>query len=150
MSDTSTPPPSLSHDQAAVTPPPVIEGTGLTPTVAAGLACIFLLLGGIVFLVLEKKDKYVRFYAMQSVFLGAAGVAISIFVQIASVILRLIPILGRMILFFLNIGSAIAGLGLLVLWVILIVKAFSNKEWEIPFLGPLARKQLESGKAGSV
>jgi uncharacterized membrane protein len=147
--DADQPTPPNSPESAAVTPLPEASGTGLQPQVAAGLACIFLLLGGIVFLILEKKDKFVRFYAMQSVFLGGAGLALSIFLQIAGAILRLIPILGKIILFLLSIGSALAGIGLLALWVILIVKAFSHQEWEIPFLGPLARKQLESGKPGA-
>ena len=33
-------------------------------------------------------------------------------------------------------------LGSVVVWVITIIKAFSNVEWEIPYLGKLARKQL--------
>ncbi len=146
--DAEQPTPRNSPSPAAITPPEASD-TGLQPAVAAGLSCIFLLLGGIIFLILEKKDKFVRFYAMQSVFLGGAGLALSIFLQIAGAILHLIPVLGKLILFLLGIGSTIAGVGLLVLWIILIVKAFSNQEWEIPFLGPLARKQLNSGKAGA-
>jgi uncharacterized membrane protein len=129
--------------------PPAQDGTGLQPNVAAGLACIFLLLGGIIFLVLEKKDKYVRFYAMQSVFLGGLNFAFYIFVRIAGFILAQIPVIGKIVLLLLGLLSAVVGLGVLVLWVILIIKAFSGKEWEIPYLGALARKQLESGKFGA-
>ncbi len=150
MSDSASSTPPTPPEPPVVPPSPPAAGTGLQPPVAAGLACFFLLLGGIVFLVLEKKDKFVRFYAMQSVFVGGAGVMISIFLKIAGMILGLIPVLGKVILFLIGIVSMLAGLGLLVIWVIMIVKAFSYREWEVPFLGPLARKQLESGTPGSV
>jgi uncharacterized membrane protein len=86
---------------------------------------------------------------MQSVFLGGASFALSVFVRIAGMILSLIPFVGKIIMLLLGIGSMLAGLLVLALWIILIIKAFSGKEWEMPFLGPLARKQLEPGKFGS-
>ena len=42
----------------------------MTPNVAAGLAALFPLIGGIIFLVLEKRSQFVRFWAMQSVVVG--------------------------------------------------------------------------------
>ena len=58
-------------DPAASTPPPLGEtdvtarptSTGLPSNVAAALAC-FPLIGGIIFYILEKRDGFVRFYAM--------------------------------------------------------------------------------------
>nr|MDQ2660134.1 hypothetical protein [Verrucomicrobiota bacterium] len=51
--------------------------TGLPSNVAAALACIPLI-GGIIFYVLEKRDAFVRFYAMQSIIFGGAWVIFSI------------------------------------------------------------------------
>lgn len=79
---------------------------------------------------------------MQSVFFGGAAFAISILIQVAAFILVLIPLLGWLIAILLGIASIAFGLGVLVIWVITIVKAYSNVEWEIPYLGKLARKQL--------
>ena len=99
-----------------------------------------------VFLVLEKKDPFVRFWAMQSVFFGAAWLAVSIGLQIVAFILGRIPYLGGFFAFIFGLAGLVLGLGLVVLWVVTIVKAFSKVEWEIPYLGKLARKQLAGEK----
>jgi len=150
MSDPDAPnaAPSASPDPAILPPP--IETTGLQPNVAAGLASIFTLVGGIVFLILEKRDKYVRFYAMQSVFLGGAIVAASIVTQIVALIFSHLPLIGWLIALLVGMLFWVLWLGWFVVYLITIIKAFSNQEWEIPVLGPLARKQLESGKLGSL
>src|SRR5215467_16407399 len=51
--------------------------TGLPSNVAAAIACIPLV-GGIIFYILEKRDSFVRFYAMQSIIFGFAWILISI------------------------------------------------------------------------
>jgi uncharacterized membrane protein len=48
--------------------------------------------------------------------------------------------------FIFGLAGLVLGLGLVVLWVVTIVKAFSKVEWEIPYLGKLARKQLAGEK----
>ena len=141
MSDSAAPNP------APPTPPPT-GGTGLQPNVAAGLAIIFSLVGGIVFLVLEKKNSFVRFYAMQSVFLGGAMLATSIIGQILMRVFAHVPLIGWLVVLLLSILLGIISLAWLVAYVIAIVKAFSNQEWEIPVLGLLARKQLAAGPTG--
>ena len=132
---------------AAVTPEPVAATSGLPPNIAAGLACLFSLLGGVVFLILEKKNSFVRFYAMQSVFLGGIGLAYSIGSRIFTEILRHIPFIGFMLIIVLGLVGLVVGLGSLVLWIATMIQAFSGKEWEIPYVGPLARKQLASMKS---
>jgi len=57
-----------ANDSSATARP---TSTGLPSNVAAALAC-FPLIGGIIFYVLEKRDGFVRFYAMQSIIFGAA------------------------------------------------------------------------------
>ena len=122
---------------AAVTPGPVTpETSGLPQNVAAGLAVLFSLVGGIVFLVIEKKNAYVRFYAMQSVVLFVVVIVIDV---VLGVLVR-IPFLG--ILFALL--SALVGLGFLVVFIITLIKAFTGVEWEIPYIGKQARKFLKS------
>lgn len=118
---------------------PVPVTTGLTPNVAAGLAAIFLLLGGIILLVVEKRDQFVRFWAMQSVFFGVAWFVFGIAAAIVGMVLRSIfnP-LGWLW----GVASGLVELGLVVVWIISILQAFSGKEWEIPVIGKLARQQL--------
>ena len=143
--DETTPPPAPSPEPKPIETTPhaaVVEEPGFAPNIAATICAALPLLGGIIFLVLEKKNAFVRFWAMQSVFFGGVCFALSILLQIVSFILAYIPILGWILLFVLGIASIVFWLGCVVVWVITIVKAFSNVEWEIPYLGKLARKQL--------
>jgi uncharacterized membrane protein len=126
-------------------PPPAPQGAeGLPQNVAAGLACLFPLIGGIVFLVLEKKNSFVRFYAMQSVFFGGASLALSVAFRILRLILTQIPVIGLIVLVFLGLVALALGIVWFVIYIITLVKSFSGVEWEIPYLGALARKQLAS------
>lgn len=126
-------------------PAPGTSGTGLPPNIAAGLACIFLLIGGIVFLLIEKKNAFVRFYAMQSILFGATIIVVDIALRVLRIIFGSMPVLNHL-LWLISILSLLIGLLWLVIYIIQIVKAFSNQEWEIPYLGPIARKQLGKGK----
>jgi uncharacterized membrane protein len=154
----ATPPTSPEPAPAAPAPPAAAsapapaapaQGTGLQPTIAAALACVIAPpIGGILFLVLEKKDKFVRFYAMQAVLLGGLGFILWMFLQIAAVILSPLGFLGTAFIKLLSVSFSLISLVGFVVWIVMIVKALSNKEWEIPYLGAFARKQLESGKFG--
>ena len=113
--------------------------TGLAPNVAAGLSAIFTLLGGIVFIVLEKKSQFVRLWAMQSIFFGATMMVVGVVASIiGSLLLKILSLLA--ILWWLAMLIVYLALG--VVWLITIVKAFSGQFWEIPVLGKLAREQL--------
>ena len=137
MSDIPSPPSGLP---ASNSPQP--ETTGLAPNIAAGLAAVFPLVGGIIFFLLEKKDKFVRFWAMQSMFLGGLALAVSIAMQIAGFVFGFIPVVGKLMGILLGFAHLIFSLAWFVVYVIGIVKAFTGKEWEIPWLGKLARQQL--------
>jgi len=128
-------------------PPPSDAGpksTGLPSNIAAALACIPLI-GGIVFYVLEKQDSFVRFYAMQSIILGGVFVLCWIVYSIAFAILTPIPAIGFVFLVVLNVLWALIRVAVLVLFIITVVKAFTNVRWDIPYIGPIARKQVGEG-----
>ena len=109
--------------------------TGLAPNVAGALAYLLGPLTGIVFLVLEKENRFVRFHAAQSITIGLIWIALSIVLSIISIV----PVIGWLIGILL---SLVMGLGGLVLWLFLMWQAFQGKEWEAPFAGPLARKLI--------
>ncbi len=115
--------------------------TGLPSNVAAAIACIPLI-GGIIFYILEKHDNFVRFYAMQSIILGGAWLLFCIAASIVGFIFRSIPVISGVLDFFWGIIIAIVYIAFLVLWIIATVKAFTNVRWEIPYIGPIARKQM--------
>jgi uncharacterized membrane protein len=139
---TSPPPPSGPGPELG----PKSISTGLPSNVAAALACIPLI-GGIIFYILEKRDSFVRFYAMQSIILGGAWLIFFIAASIVGFIFRSIPIIAGVLDFFWGIFIAIVYIAVVVLWIVATVKAFTNVRWEIPYIGPIARKQMEGGVA---
>jgi uncharacterized membrane protein len=115
--------------------------TGLPSNVAAALAC-FPLIGGIIFYLLEKRDSFVRFYAMQSVIFGAVWILFCIAWQILFGIFAHIPGIGVVFAFLLWLVWAFVDLAFLIVLIIAIVKAFSGLRWDIPWIGPIARRQM--------
>src|SRR5436190_4601467 len=131
------PPPSPEPETGATS-------TGLPSNVAAAIACIPLI-GGIIFYILEKRDSFVRFYAMQSIIFGCAWFLFNIVSAVVHAVFGAIPGIGGVLVFFWAIIAALVHLVFLVVMIIAIVKAFTGVRWEIPYIGPIARKQLEGG-----
>jgi len=118
---------------------PATQSTGLPSNIAAALACIPLV-GGLIFWFLEKHDNFVRFYAMQSIIFGAAWLLFNIISRVVFDIFGSIPALGAVLVFLWAIIQALVHLGFLVIMVIAMIKAFSGSRWDIPYVGPMARK----------
>lgn len=116
--------------------------TGLTPNVAAGLAVLFPLIGGIIFLALEKRSQFVRFWAMQSVVVGGGLFVYNIASFVLGVIFGHVPVLGWILGLFLMLLGLVVWLGGFILIIIMVVKAFSGVEWSVPVIGKFAREQL--------
>lgn len=117
--------------------------TGLPSNVAAAIACIPLV-GGIIFYILEKRDSFVRFYAMQSIIFGGAWILFAIVYSLAHAILTPIPAIGLIFAVILWVIWALVGVAFLVIFIVTVVKAFTGVRWEIPYIGPMARKQMEN------
>jgi uncharacterized membrane protein len=138
-------------DPTDPTPPPVPPGAAnpssdpssmdLPPNIAAAIACIPLV-GGIIFYILEKRNGFVRFYAMQSIIFGGAWFLFYIACKILIAILLTIPVVGLLLGGLFGIVLVLAALAVFVIFLVTVVKAFTNVRWEIPYIGPLARKQL--------
>jgi uncharacterized membrane protein len=139
-------------DQEPIPPPPPPSAepepvskstsTGLPSNVAAAIACIPLI-GGIIFYILEKHDSFVRFYAMQSIIFGGAWILCWIVYLVAHTILGSIPAIGLFFAIILGIAWALISVAFLVIWIVTMVKAFTNVRWDIPYIGPIARQQME-------
>jgi len=114
----------------------------LPSNVAAAIACIPLI-GGIIFYILEKHDSFVRFYAMQSIIFGCAWFLFNIVSAVVHVVFAAIPGIGGILVFFWAIIAALVHLLFLVIMIVTIVKAFTGVRWDIPYIGPVARKQVE-------
>ena len=116
--------------------------TGLPSNVAAALACIPLI-GGIIFYVLEKHDQFVRFYAMQSIIFGGAWIVFDIVARIVHAVFYAVPGIGGLLVLLWGLVWAIVTIGFLVIFIITVIKAFSGARWDIPYIGPIARSQVD-------
>lgn len=107
---------------------------GLEPNVAALLAYLLDIVGGLIFFLIEKDDKFVRFAGAQSTVLGIANLAI---------VWMIIPIFSGLTLDFGAIIYPIYVLAYVALRVVLMVKAYQKQEWELPVLGKIARSFIK-------
>src|SRR6516225_1422078 len=117
--------------------------TGLPSNVAAAIACVPLI-GGVVFYILEKHDGFVRFYAMQSIIFGGAWLLFNIASTVVHAVFGAIPGIGGLLVFFWAIIAALIHIAFLVVWIVATIKAFTGVRWDIPYIGPMARKQVET------
>ena len=96
--------------------------SGLQPNVAGLLCYLLTWVTGIVFVIIEKKDKFVRFHAFQSIIVfGVLWVLYVIFVWTF-----IVPI--------------IIGILMFILWVFLMIKAYQGQMVKIPLIGNWAEK----------
>ena len=100
------------------------------------------LIGGIIFYILEKNDRFVRFYAMQSIIFGGVWILFNIVSAIVHAIFWSIPGIGGFLAGLWTLAALFVHLAFLVILIITIVKAFTNVRWDIPYIGPIARKQI--------
>jgi len=99
------------------------SSTGLDENVAGMFCYLFGFITGIIFLILEKESRFVKFHAMQSTitFLG-------IFVLL--LIFGWIPLFGALI-----------WIGSLILWLFLMVNALRGKQYALPIVGKMAEEK---------
>jgi len=102
--------------------------TDIKPNVAGLLCYVVGWITGIVFLVLEQKNKFVRFHAMQSIVTFGM-------LTIASALLSWIPFVG---VFF----GAVIGILIFILWIVLMIKAYQGELYELPVAGNIAKGLL--------
>jgi len=103
------------------------SSTGLEANVA-GLLCYLLgWVSGLVFILIERKSAFVRFHAIQSIYVFGI-------LNIASIILGWIPFAGWFL-------SFIIWALCFVLWIILMIKAYQGTMYKLPWSGNLAEKR---------
>src|SRR5437762_4228471 len=122
--DPSQPPPPSPEPE----PSGASTSTGLPSNVAAAIACIPLI-GGIIFYILEKRDSFVRFYAMQSIIFGCAWFLFNIVSAVVHAVFGAIPGIGGILVFFWAVFAALVGLGFVVIMLVIIVEGFSRVVW---------------------
>ncbi len=102
--------------------------TGLDENVAGLLCYVGWWVSGLIFILIEKENKFVRFHALQSIYVFGA-------LTIAGIVLSWIPLIGVVL------GSLIWLLGV-VLWIVLMVKAYQGTKYKLPWAGNMAEKRV--------
>lgn len=101
---------------------------GISENIEGLLTYVLGWLTGIIFLLIEKENKFVRFHAMQSVltFLG---------LFVISVFAGFVPVIG-------NIVGLLLGPLNLILWVLLMYKAYQGEMYKLPIVGDIAEQKV--------
>lgn len=108
------------------------ETKGSNEKLVGALAYLLGPVTGVVLLLVEKKNDYVRFHAMQSTLLFGA-------ILLLNIVLGIIPVLGWVIALIL---SPIIALGTFIIWLVLMWKAYNGERYKLPYFGDLVEKQL--------
>jgi len=121
------------------------SSTGLDENVASLLAYLFQFLGGLIFFLIEKDSRFVRFHAMQSILLsgvfwvGMIGLWILAFI-LALIIGQISGLLGSLVWVLMTLLELVLGLACLIGFVLCMIKAYQNQYFKLPVLGNFAEK----------
>jgi uncharacterized membrane protein len=105
------------------------SSTGLDTNLAAALSYLAGFLTGIVFLIVEKNSRFVRFHAMQSTLVFLAATAVW-------VVLGIIPGIGTLLSIMVLTPVSVA------VWLVLMYQAFQGKRFKLPYFGDLAESKI--------
>jgi uncharacterized membrane protein len=82
-----------------------------------------------------RRNPFIRFHAWQAVLFSGSSIILGLALRLLFVVFSLLPVVG-FLLAWLSLG--IAALGVVMLWVVLVVKAAQGQRYELPLIGPLA------------
>jgi uncharacterized membrane protein len=120
------------------------SSTGLDPKLAAALAYLSGPFSGIIILLVERANDYVRFHAWQSI-IGLGGLAL---LAVAMLLFSFATLLISPLVFTVMYRfSAVLAILWVVVWGVCLVKAFTGSRWEMPVVGRYAAKLTKSTKA---
>ncbi len=124
---------------------------GLEPNLGAALCylanfiCCLGLVLAIVFLATEKENRFVKFHAVQSLFLVATQIAVGIVVAILGIIVSMVldmvnmSFVGWLLVFCLRV---VLFLIFCAIWLIAGFKAYGGQSYKLPLIGEFAWKTV--------
>ena len=103
----------------------------------------------IVFLLIEpyKKNRFIRFHSFQCIFFALAAFVLHIGTTILSVALSFVvgfglaPFLQTEVGMLLTLLGMLVTIGIFIVWIVLVLKAYQGQEFRLPLIGGLAAKQ---------
>lgn len=134
---------------STATPPSPPTGPIYTNTAAgsapladniAGMLAYFTIIPAVVFLLVEpyNRNRFVRFHSFQCLFTAVALVILHVALLIVAGVLHVIPLIGSMIMLAV---WPLLWIAEVVLWLLLVIKAYQGQMFKLPFVGDLAEKQ---------
>jgi uncharacterized membrane protein len=109
-------------------PEEIKTSSGMNQNVAGLLCYLAGWITGLIFFLIEKENRFVRFHAMQSIItFGSLSVLFIVIGFMPFVNLVLIPILAIL---------------QVILWIILMVKAYQGELFKLPMIGDIAEKNI--------
>ena len=102
--------------------------TGMNQNVAGLLCYLAGWVTGLIFFLIEKENRFVRFHAMQSIITFGG-------LSVLSIVLTWVPFIGWILL-------PLVSIVWLILWVILMVKAYQGQLFKLPMIGDMAEKNI--------
>lgn len=104
------------------------SSTGLNANLAGLLVYTLGVISGVIFFLIEKDSKFVKFHAMQAI-------VFSVTMFLINTVLAFLPVVGGLL------GSLVQ-LGGLVIWIVLMFKAYKGEWFQLPVVGKIAAKQV--------
>jgi uncharacterized membrane protein len=117
------------------------SSTGLQPQFAGALAYLAGPFSGLIILLAERSNRFVRFHAWQAI-IGLGGLGFITVALLLSAFLGLFfsPTVFRTLYLMAGISAA----AWLVAWAICLVKAFGGSAWKLPLAGNLAVMRMNT------
>ena len=112
-----------------------MDKSDLNRNLVAALAYFLGFITGIVILLVEKEDKFIRFHAMQSTIVSGSFFVINLVIGIAFGNLTFLSFLAV-------IFNALIWVLILVVWIVSMIRAYGGQMFKWPIAGDLAEKQV--------
>jgi uncharacterized membrane protein len=109
-------------------PEQIKTSSGMDQNIAGLLCYVAGWITGLIFFLIEKENRFVRFHAMQSIITFGG-------LTVLSIALGMIPFINVVLL-------PILGILQLILWIVLMVKAYQGQLFKLPVIGDMAEKNI--------
>jgi uncharacterized membrane protein len=110
----------------------------MEPNVAAGLSYLGTWVTGLIFILIEKQNRFVRFHAMQSILAFATLTVLSIVVSVITAALSFVSVIGCVL-------TPLVSLAWLAVWLICMINGFQGKYFKLPIIGDYAERWANGG-----
>jgi uncharacterized membrane protein len=111
--------------------------TGIQANVAGLLCYVLGWVTGLIFFLIEKENKFVRFHALQSIIVFGA-------LCVFQIVIGSFTMIG--LSFIAPLFSLVTGLVALlafILWIVLMIKAYQGEMFKLPIAGDIAEKNTQ-------